>query len=568
MSFRGGKKSTVKKTIDQDEARRKREDQMVSIRKDKREASLQKRRNFGASTSVDSSQVVGGACATAAARLESLSQMVQGVWTEDPKMQLEATTQFRKLLSIEKGPPIDKVIDSGVVPRFVQFLQKGDYPQLQFEAAWALTNIASGTSDHTKVVIDHGAVPIFVALLQSPSDDVREKAVWALGNIAGDSYRCRDLVLQANALPSLLGQLNEHSKVSMLRNATWTLSNFCRGKPQPNFEAIKPALPTLAQLIHSSDEEVLADACWALTYLNDGASHDKIDAVVQCKVCPRLVELLMHNTPAVLIPALRTVGNIVTGNAVQTQTVIDCSNALPHLLHLLTDSTTGHVAVSTGALMPPAEGVTDAGTMPPGGMTSIKKEACWVISNITAGNQQQIQHVIDANVIPPLVQLLSTSEFDIKKEAAWAISNATSGGTHDQIKFLVAQGCIKPLCDLLACSDSRIVIVALEGLENILKVGKGDAQMVAELNGVNQFAHFVDEAEGLDKLDELQIHENNDIYAKALHIVKEYFGVDEDDENSLRPGMDANAQSYQFNADSQQGMMPTGGFNFAQGGMQ
>jgi len=35
----------------------------------------------------------------------------------------------------------------------------------------------------------------------------------------------------------------------------------------------------------------------------------------------------------------------------------------------------------------------------------------------------------------------------------------------------VSQGAIKPLCDLLSCSDARIVTVALEGLENILKVG-------------------------------------------------------------------------------------------------
>lgn len=64
------------------------------------------------------------------------------------------------------------------------------------------------------------------------------QAVWALGNIAGDSPVCRDLVLGHKALQPLLAQLRDNSKLSMLRNATWTLSNFCRGKPQPDFEEV------------------------------------------------------------------------------------------------------------------------------------------------------------------------------------------------------------------------------------------------------------------------------------------------------------------------------------------
>uniref|UniRef100_A0A7N0VL03 Importin subunit alpha n=1 Tax=Kalanchoe fedtschenkoi TaxID=63787 RepID=A0A7N0VL03_KALFE len=518
------RRNRYKVAVDADEGRRRREDNMVEIRKNKREESLMKKRREG----MQSQPLQTLAAAASAARLENLPTMVANLWSDDRNLQLEATTQFRKLLSIERMPPIEEVIQAGVVPRLVQFLVREDYAQLQFEAAWALTNIASGTSEHTKVVIDHGAVPIFVKLLGSSSDDVREQAVWALGNVAGDSPRCRDLVLGNGALHPLLAQLNEHAKLSMLRNATWTLSNFCRGKPQPPFDQVKPALPALERLIHSNDEEVLTDACWALSYLSDG-TNDKIQAVIESGVVPRLIELLLHPAPTVLIPALRTIGNLVTGDDVQTQFVID-HQALGCLLPLLTGSY----------------------------KKSIKKEACWTISNITAGNKDQIQAVIEAGIFGPLIHLLQTAEFEIKKEAAWAISNATSGGSSEQIRFLVSQGCIKPLCELLVCPDARIVTVCLEGLENILKVGEADKEQ-GGTGGVNLYAQMIDEAEGLDKIENLQSHDNTEIYEKSVKILETYW-LEEDEEEVMPPG-DLSQPGFNFGGTNN--LTPGGGFNFS-----
>ena len=101
--------------------------------------------------------------------------------------------------------------------------------------------------------------------------------------------------------------------------------------------------------------------------------------------------------------------------------------------------------------------------------------------------------VIDANIFPSLIEILSKAEYKTRKEAAWAVTNATSGGSAEQVHYLVAQGCIPPMCDLLTVMDAKIVQVALTGLENILRHGSHD---VDAAGGTNPYAVMIEECYG------------------------------------------------------------------------
>lgn len=424
------------------------------------------------------------------ASIETPMTLRQQVFSGDVALQCSATEKFRKMLSIERNPPIQDVIECGVVPYFVEFLKRADLPQLQFEAAWVLTNIASGARQQTATIIDVGAIPIFITLLESPADDVREQAVWALGNIAGDGPDNRDRVLQSGVLAPLLRLLNDNTaKVTMFRKATWSLSNLCRGKnPPPDFAVVSESLQTLAQLMYHTDDEVLTDACWALSYLTDG-TNDKIQRVIEAGVCRRLVELLMHHSTNIITPALRSIGNIFTGDDVQTQVVLNC-HVIPGLARLLTHQ-----------------------------KETIKKEACWTISNIAAGSQEHIQAVIDGNLIPPIFRILAAQNGDVRtrQEAAWAISNLTSRGNKHHIEYLVQQGVIKLLSDLLEVTDTKLIKLVLDATYNLLKA-------YMQPDGRNLVADYFKECGGLEKIKECQSHDNESVHKKALELIEPYFG--------------------------------------------
>lgn len=308
-----------------------------------------------------------------------------------------------------------------------------------------------------------------------------------------------------------------------MRNTTWTISNLCRGKPIPDFNLVSPALPHLSKLLWSLDLDTVTDACWALSYLSDGP-NDRIGAVLTHGVAPKLVELLGHQHSNVATPALRTVGNIVTGTDQQTQLIINL-NAIPPLLWLLDHN-----------------------------RKNIRKEACWTLSNITAGTREQIQAVIDANVFPKLIELLSSSEFDIQKEAAWAISNATSeAASPQQILEIVRLGALPPMVGMLSVYDSKIIKVALEGIENFLRVAKEAGETT-----MNYVIEIIVSCDGVTKIEDLAEHDNHDIFEHSQRIIELYLGGEDEEEEALTPQITDNNQ---FSFTPQQQPPPDGGQN-------
>lgn len=107
--------------------------------------------------------------------MEDFSMIAEHILSKDISKQHFGVIGLRKVLSIEESPPIQPVIDANLIPKLIEFMNKDELPHLQLESAWALTNVASGTSQQTQTIIDKGGIPLFVKLLSSVHPEVAEQ---------------------------------------------------------------------------------------------------------------------------------------------------------------------------------------------------------------------------------------------------------------------------------------------------------------------------------------------------------------------------------------------------------
>lgn len=191
----------------------------------------------------------------------------------------------------------------------------------------------------------------------------------------------------------------------------------------------KEALQFVFNCVYGEEEVLIAEGAAVLCVLTDHIEEQTEEILQKAPTLPqRLAELLLTPNEDILLPVLRTVGNIITGSDEQTQMMID-AGIVPNLLWLLDYPN-----------------------------KKVNKEVCWTISNISAGSEDQIQAIIDAALVPRLLRLLKTSKpgDEINLDAVWAISNLLSGGSDIQKEYVINEGLINSLCAAWRTVDPTI----------------------------------------------------------------------------------------------------------------
>jgi len=343
-------------------------------------------------------------------------------------------SELRAQLSTRTRPPVQEALESEIPEALVSCFRRGLEAPAALEAAWVVTNLATGTSAQTAHLLELGLGQVLADGLNHPSmakwPELCDQLLWALGNMAGDpDVRVRDSLLSMGAV-GILGRLfsrmpdfewNVPSRTQVLRSLTWLLSSLCRGSPAPAFEEVACLIDYFVQVVAGSDDErMLAEALWGLTYLIESAESssevtDRVARLLRAGYHPGEVApephpvlakvvacsgVLGHPQNPLVPPAVRLIGSLLRScDSVALRQTID-AGALGALRVLLLDG---------NAPLP------------------LRRDVAWALSNLAAGATEYSQKLM---LEPDLWEaLLMTVDQGLTKElrveSLWCVLNIT-----------------------------------------------------------------------------------------------------------------------------------------------
>lgn len=460
----------------------------LSIRKNKRFEEQMKRRTTSSSSSTPEQD-----------EISRLPEMTEAVLNGKRKEAYDALVFFRQLSACDQNPYLEQISQCNIIPRVVTFLKYNSHPNLQVEALWLLTNMASGSTKYVKMIVDLNVVPELIRLLDSPSDDVISQAVWCLSNIIGEGPDYRKICIKASVFSGLSKIITSTKNLKCLQISMWCMRNFF-APPLPNPEYVLRIIPIVAKLMLCKDTEILRDTLNIVSHISSAKDKDTFITICASAI-PKHLECVCFfiaegefTDNYIISYVVKTIGNIACGDDAQTDRVIT-----PKILS----------ALRKILLECPSH---------------IKCDTAFALSNMVSGTTSQIYTVLGTDILKIILEQLSSVEFNLKREFMWVLVNITRFSSKHQLRRIISDHkiLIKSICDFLTINDQDLLPAVLHAISCILQLGQDYVDTPAGFS-INPYRIEIEKVGGLDKLEDLQRNENDKIYELALEIVTTYF---------------------------------------------
>ncbi len=99
---------------------------------------------------------------------------------------------------------------------------------------------------------------------------------------------------------------------------------------------------------------------------------------------------------------------------------------------------------------------------------SLRKVAAGMLSNLVGGNLTQLQMVLEANLMPTVIDFAIKENYFVRRECIFALYNAINVASLAQTLTLIKLGVTVPLCLFLGTNDLQGLDAALYALETLL----------------------------------------------------------------------------------------------------
>jgi Armadillo/beta-catenin-like repeat len=192
--------------------------------------------------------------------------------------------------------------------------------------------------------------------------------------------------------------------------------------------------------------ETYETVLWAFSNFTKTGGGNWSQVILELGILKRVAELQCHESPDVVIPAMRILGSIAAGDALQMQAVF-AAGILLGLCHVLNNKS-----------------------------RALKKTAAMYVGNLIAGTEEQIQACIDCGIVDRLVHIVLHDHDQVKGEALRGLCNAAFGFTAEQHLTLLIKGAGSAIATVQAHEDERIAEAAKEAVNALSVVTTEEAE--------------------------------------------------------------------------------------------